>query len=383
MAKIYSPDAPEYQNLDKSKFALVQMDESIADAKFQDKPVGFFKDAMLRFRRSKVSILALVGIAIIILFAILAPMVSRYGYNDQNLERINLPPKVPVLSSIGILDGTRWLQNRKIDSLNDTERYPEGCVLETKNQRTVKGVELCDVKVDYYKYSGIEDGSAYWMGTDYLGRDLWVRMWRGARVSLLIAFISVFCNVTIGIVYGAIAGYYGGRTDMIMMRICEIVGAFPELVVVTLFILFFGTGMLSIILALVVQNWIGTARMIRSQFYRFKGNEYVLAARTLGVRDRALIFRHILPNSIGPIITRATIAIPSAIFTESFLAYIGLGIKAPEASMGVLLSQGQKVMQQFPNQVFFPALIISLLMISFNMLSNGLRDAFDPTQRGA
>ena len=201
--------------------------------------------------------------------------------------------------------------------------------------------------------------------------------------SLLIAFISVICNVCIGIVYGSIAGYYGGKVDMIMMRITEIIGAFPEIVVVTLFILFFGTGILSIILCLVVQNWIGTARMIRSQFYRYKGSEYVLAARTLGVRDMALIFRHILPNSIGPIITRAMIAIPGAIFTESFLAYIGLGIRAPESSIGVLLSQGQKVMQQYPNQVFFPAVVISLLMIAFNMLSNGLRDAFDPTQRGA
>ena len=113
---------------------------------------------------------------------------------------------------------------------------------------------MCDIKVDYYKYCGLEDGTYFWMGTDYLGRDLWVRMWRGARVSLVIAFISVICNVFIGIVYGSIAGYYGGKIDMVMMRITEIIGAFPEIVVVTLFILFFGTGMLSIILCLVVQN---------------------------------------------------------------------------------------------------------------------------------
>lgn len=247
----------------------------------------------------------------------------------------------------------------------------------------VQGVEMCDIKVDYYKYSGVEDGTYFWMGTDYLGRDLWVRMWRGARVSLLIAFISVICNVCIGIVYGSIAGYYGGKVDMIMMRITEIIGAFPEIVVVTLFILFFGTGILSIILCLVVQNWIGTARMIRSQFYRYKGSEYVLAARTLGVRDMALIFRHILPNSIGPIITSSMIAIPTAIFSESFLAYIGLGLQAPEPSIGVMLSRGQKVLLQYPSQVVFPAIIISLLMISFNLFGNGLRDAFDPTLRGA
>lgn len=359
------------------------MKDDIADATFQDKPIGFFKDAMLRFCRSKVSIVAFVGIVIILFMAIFMPMMSHWHYNDQDLNRINLPPKMPVLENVGILDGTRWLTNRRVDSLEDTTRYPEGSILKVINYRKVQGVDMCDIKVDYYKYCGLEDGTYFWMGTDYLGRDLWVRMWRGARVSLVIAFISVICNVFIGIVYGSIAGYYGGKIDMVMMRITEIIGAFPEIVVVTLFILFFGTGMLSIILCLVVQNWIGTARMIRSQFYRYKGSEYVLAARTLGVKDMALIFRHILPNSIGPIITRAMIAIPGAIFTESFLAYIGLGIRAPESSIGVLLSQGQKIMQQYPNQVFFPAVVISLLMIAFNMLSNGLRDAFDPTQRGA
>lgn len=382
MAEFYSSGAPDHQ-IKKEKFVFIQMQENIADETFQDKPVGFFKDAMLRFVRSRVSVAAFIGIITILLFALLAPELSRWDYNNQDLNRINLPPKIPALESIGILDGTRWLTNRRVDALNDTDRYPEGSILKVINHRTVQGVEMCDIKVDYYKYSGLEDGVYFWMGTDYLGRDLWVRMWRGARVSLLIAFISVICNVFIGIIYGSIAGYYGGKTDMVMMRITEIIGAFPEIVVVTLFILFFGTGILSIILALVVQNWIGTARMIRSQFYRYKGSEYVLAARTLGVRDRALIFRHILPNTIGPIITRAMIAIPGAIFTESFLAYIGLGIRAPEASIGVLLSQGQKVMQQYPNQVFFPAIVISLLMIAFNMLSNGLRDAFDPTQRGA
>lgn len=382
MAKFYSPDAPECQ-VGKEQFEFVQMQGDIADETFKDKPIGFFKDAMLRFCRSKISIVAFVGIVLVITLSLVVPAISRWDYNDQDLNRINLPPKMPVLENAGILDGTRWLTNRRVDGLGDTSRYPEGCILRVINHRMVQGVEMCDIKVDYYKYSGVEDGTYFWMGTDYLGRDLWVRMWRGARVSLAIAFISVICNVCIGIVYGSIAGYYGGKVDMIMMRITEIIGSFPEIVVVTLFILFFGTGMLSICLCLVVQNWIGTARMIRSQFYRYKGSEYVLAARTLGVKDMALIFRHILPNSIGPIITRAMIAVPSAIFTESFLAYIGLGIRAPESSIGVLLSQGQKVMQQYPNQVFFPAVVISLLMIAFNMLSNGLRDAFDPTQRGA
>lgn len=382
MVNIYTPNSEKWNNLDKNKFVLTQVNETILDAQFESKPIGFFKDAMLRFVKSKVSIVALIGIIIILIFAIIGPSMSGYHYNEQNLEYINLPPKIPFLAKFGIFDGGRVLQNRRVDGLDDKERYPEGSILRIFNEREVKGVKMCDIEVDYYVYSKIPEGKVFWLGSDYLGRDLWTRMWRGARVSLLIAFISVICNVCIGLVYGSIAGYYGGKIDMIMMRITEIIGSFPELVVVTLFILFFGTGMLSIVLALVVQNWIGTARMIRSQFYRYKGSEYVLASRTLGVRDRVLIFRHILPNSIGPIITRAMIAIPGAIFTESFLAYLGLGIKAPESSIGILLSQGQKVMQQYPNQVLFPAVMISILMVSFNMLSNGLRDAFDPTQRG-
>lgn len=383
MINVFSPSDPQWNDVDKAKLTLVQRDKTITDSNFETESIGYFKDAMLRFCKSKVSIAALVGIFIIILLAAVGPSMNDFHYNEQNLDYINLPPKIPFLAQFGIFDGGRVLQNRRIDGLDDTTRYPEGSVLRIFNEREVKGIAMCDIEVDYYKYSGVPEDTVFWFGSDYLGRDLWTRLWRGARISLLIAFISVACNVGIGLVYGSIAGYYGGKIDMIMMRITEIIGAFPELVVVTLFILFFGTGMLSIILALVVQNWIGTARMIRAQFYRFKGREYVLASRTLGVRDRVLIFRHILPNAIGPIITRAMVAIPGAIFTESFLAYLGLGIRAPESSIGVLLSEGQKVMQQFPNQVLFPAVMISVLMISFNMLSNGLRDAFDPTQRGA
>jgi len=377
--KFYTPE--NYTHIDTKKLRLVQLEEEIVDAKFESKPVGFFKDAAIRFCRNKSSILAVIGILIITIFAIWGPDMNEHGYNDQDPAAINLPAKIPALAKFGIFDGGRWLSNRRVDTLTNTEKYPEGCILDTRNYSTLKGVEVCDVLVDYYVYKDIEN--VYWMGTDYLGRDLWTRMWRGARISLVIALLSVCCNVCIGLVYGSIAGYYGGTVDMVLMRVAEIIGAFPQVVVVTLFVLYFGNGLLSIMFALVVQNWIGTAKMIRAQFYRYRDREYVLASRTLGVKDLTLIFRHILPNAIGPIITRAMVAIPSAIFTESFLAYIGLGIRAPECSIGVLLAQGQTVMMQYPVQVFFPATVISILMISFNMLSNGLRDAFDPTQRGA
>ncbi|MBQ2866238.1 MAG: ABC transporter permease [Clostridia bacterium] len=380
--KIFTPDAPEYQSVDTSKLTLVQLDETIHDAKFEGKPIGFFKDAAIRFCRNKSSLVAFVIIAIMIILAIFGPSFNEYGYNDQYGANKNLPPKIPGICELGIFDGSRWLTNRRGDQLEDTTKYPEGCILKTRYAGTVKGIDMYDVKVDYYLYKGIEPGTYYWMGSDYLGRDMWTRLWKGSRISLIIAFVSTSCNVCIGLIYGSISGYYGGWTDMIMMRITEIINAMPQIVIVTLFMLFFGAGLTSIIFALLIQNWIGTARMIRTQFYRFKGYEYVLAARTLGVKDFALIFKHILPNSIGPIITRAMIAIPSAIFTESFLAYLGLGVQAPDTSIGILLSDGQKVLMQYPYQVWFPAIVISVLMIAFNQMANGLRDAFDPTQRG-
>lgn len=364
-------------------FEFVQIDAELKDARFETEPIGFFKDAFVRFTQNRASVLATVFIIFIILFSLLGPMANPYGFDRTNTDRINMPPRIPLLKKFGIADGSVTLYNRRVENFSDRERYPEGAVLRIFNERTVRGVEMADVRVDYYKMVGAAENENYWFGTDYVGRDLWTRLWRGTRVSLFIAFVSVITNVIIGIIYGSIAGYYGGNVDMVMMRIVEIVGALPRIVIMTIFIMFFGTGLFSIVMALVIQGWIGTAKMIRGQFYRFKGREYVLAARTLGVNDAVLIFRHILPNAIGPIITQSMIAIPGAIFSESFLAFLGLGLQAPEPSIGVLLSQGQKVLLHYPYQTLFPGVLISVLMISFNVFANGLRDAFDPTLRGA
>ena len=197
-------------------------------------------------------------------------------------------------------------------------------------------------------------------------------------MSLIIAVVSVACNVLIGLIYGSIAGYYGGTVDMILMRITEILSAFPRVVIVTLFVMVAGTGMFSIIMALIIKDWVPTARMIRSQFYRFKGSEYVLAARTLGVKDLALIFRHILPNCISVIIISAALQIPSAIFTESFLSFIGMGVQAPMPSLGSLANAARAGISAYPWKLVFPALMICLITLAFNLLGDGLRDAFDP-----
>ncbi len=371
----------EIKSIPREEFELADNDWK-TDERFTTEAIGFYRDAFRRLRKNTVSMVSLSAILLIVILALIVPNVSGYSYVQQNLDQKNLPPKIPGLERLGIADGTRVLTNRKKSSIEDPNRFPEGSVLRIVREYQAGKQTAVDVLVDYYAYCGVPEGEYHWFGTDYLGRDIMTRLFRGARISLLIALISVGTNLIIGIIYGSVAGYYGGKIDMILTHVAEILDGLPYIVVTILFMLLFGSGMFSIILALTVTGWIGTARLTRAQFYRFKGREYVLSARTLGIPDYRLIFRHILPNTVGPLITRAMIAVPGAIFSESFLAYIGLGIKPPEPSIGILLSTGQGVLLQYPYQTFFPAVLISVLMIAFNMLSNGLRDAMDPNHRG-
>ena len=271
-------------------FELLQLDRELKDARFETQPIGFFKDAAIRLCHNGAALAALVLILIVIFMAAFGPGMNKYGYNDQYIDYVNMPPKIPFLAQFGMADGSRVLQNRRLDNVNNPEKMPQDAILEIFNEREVRGVTMVDVKVDYYLYTGCEE--TFWFGTDYLGRDLWTRLWRGTRISLFIAIISVLTNVVIGVVYGSVAGYYGGKVDMVMMRICEIIQSFPRVVIATLFIMVFGTGLFSIIMSLLISGWISTARMIRSQFYRFKDREYVLAARTMGISDRSIIFRY-------------------------------------------------------------------------------------------
>ncbi len=343
---------------------------------------SFYRDAFRRLMKNRVSVLSICVVLLVIALALLVPQISGYGYTEQNVKLKNIPPRIPVLEKLGIANGTRKVIGVKPSALNNTSRYPEGSVLKVLRTYTVSGKEACDALVDMYVFAGVPEGQYYFFGTDYLGRDILTRLFKGTQISLLIAFISVLTNLIIGVVYGSVAGFYGGTVDIVMSHLAEVLDGLPYIVVTILFMLLLGSGMFSIILSLTITGWIGTARLTRAQYYRFKGREYVLAARSLGVPDRNLIFRHILPNAIGPLITRTMIAVPSAIFSESFLAYIGLGIKPPEPSIGVLLSSGQSVLLQYPYQTLFPAILISVLMVAFNMLANGLRDALDPSERG-
>lgn len=223
----------------------------------------------------------------------------------------------------------------------------------------------------------------HWFGTDSIGRDLWVRVWRGARVSLSIGFIAAILNAILGSLVGGISGYYGGKLDMVIMRIIDVLYGIPALIVTILVMVVLGSGIKSLIIAMVIVGWIGTARFVRGEVLRLKGQDFVSAAKILGVKNINIIVKHILPNIMGLIITNLMMAVPNAIFREAFLSYIGLGIAPPECSWGILAKEGAKMLRIFPHQLFIPAFFICTTMLAMNLLGDGLRDALDPKLRGS
>lgn len=311
--------------------------------------LNYWQDAWRRLRKNKAAIFGLVLLFVITFLALFGPMMNNYGFDDQQLSRAKLPPKVPVLENVS------WL------GLDGTVAGADGA------------------RVDMYEQKGIDD--YFWFGTDGLGRDIWTRAWSGTRISLYIALLAAFIDMVIGVAYGGISAYYGGRVDNIMQRIIEVLVGIPNLVIVILMILVLEPGIISITVALTITGWVGMARIVRGQILKLKNQEFVLASKTLGAKDSNIILKHLIPNVTGVIIINTMFTIPSAIFFEAFLSFIGLGLQAPTASLGTLIEDGYKSLQIFPHIMIFPAIIISLLMIAFNLMADGLRDALDPKMR--
>ena len=327
--------------------------ESASESSMQDKEkisapsLSFMADSWRRLKKNKVAMVSLIILIIISMSSLLAPVIAPHDPNAQTVQYANMPPKIPGID---------------INGLNGT-------------------VKQNGVVIDKYEASNVPEDVYYYLGTDSLGRDLLSRILYGTRVSLFIAFMAALFNLTLGVVYGLTSGWLGGKVDNIMQRILEILSGVPNLVVVILMLLVLKPGISSIIIALALTEWLSMARVVRAQTLKLKNQEYILAARTLGQSPMKIAFRHILPNLAGVIIIQVMFSIPSAIFIEAFLSFIGIGIPAPNASLGTLINDGYKTFRFLPHLMWYPAGIMSVIMICFNLLADGLRDAFDPKMR--
>lgn len=279
--------------------------------------ITFWADVWRRLKMNKAAMISIGIIVLLVVLVIVGPMMTKFSFKDQDAQARNLAPS-----------------------------------------------------------------ATHWFGTDTAGRDIWARVWVGGRVSITIGIVCAVIAMIVGVAYGSVAGLIGGKVDNIMMRIVEIISCLPYLLIVILVCLWLNkTNLGSILLALSLTSWTGTSRMVRGQVLAVKNEEYVLAARTLGVPTWKIIIRHIVPNVLAIVIVGLTFDIPGFIFSEAFLSYMGIGLQPPDVSWGIMANEAQSQMLFYPYQLFFPTMAIALTMLSFTLLGDGLRDALDPKLR--
>jgi len=279
--------------------------------------VTYTQDVWRRLKQNKLAMAGLVIIILLAVMSIIGPHLSSYSYYEQDLDGKNMAPS-----------------------------------------------------------------GEHWFGTDDLGRDVFVRTWYGGRISLEIGLAAALIDLCIGVLYGGIAGYRGGKVDEVMMRIVDILWGLPYLLTVVLLLVVLEPGLGTIIIALTATGWLNMARLVRGQVLQLKQQEFVLAARTLGADTKRLLFKHLIPNAMGPIIVMLTFTVPNAIFAEAFLSFLGLGVQAPQASWGTMINDSLVVIfSEDWWRLFFPAFFLSLTMLAFNVFGDGLRDALDPKMR--
>lgn len=383
--------------------------EDLDKHKITRKSLTYWQDAWRRLKQNHLSMLGLVIIIILTTLAIFGPMMSHYSYSDQDLTLGNLSPKLTLTEAYEDKYVFVHPEYNLFDVTSDGEIIKRYEPIEDNKMQKFKTYEIegHEVKIDYtfaaiakqsgdpdaIKYKLFVDGKdvggptksvrnkTFWFGTDNLGRDVFVRVLEGARISLLIALIATLVQFFIGVLYGSISGYVGGRVDNLMMRIVDIISTIPLLLYVILLMVVLGNGIGTICIALGTVYWVRMARLVRGQVLSIKELEYVLAAKTLGASSWRIMIRHLIPNAMGAIIVSLAMMVPSAIFTESFLSFIGLGVSAPKASWGTLASDAIGGLRTYPYQLFFPSIFITLTVLSFNFVGDGLRDALDPRLR--
>lgn len=325
----------------KQKLVFAAHPEERLMETFQGKPR--WRETFDIFAKNKGALVSLIFVLLLVVLSVFGPILSRYTYDGIDMTAQNLPPRIQGLEKLGIFDGT----------------------LKGRNMYEIKGA------ADSY----------HWFGTDNLGRDLFVRFCYGTRISLLIGAVSALLNMVIGVAYGLVSGYYGGKLDMLMQRIIEIIHGIPSLVIVSLLVIVLKPGVTSIIIAMAISQWTGTARLTRANTLRLKEMEHIMASRTLGVGTVRILFKEIFPNLLSSVIVMTMMSVPGAVFMEAYLSFVGLGIPNPQASLGSLINDGYQNMLLYPSQMIIPAVFFALLMLTLNMIGDGLRDALDPTQK--
>ena len=339
--------------IDLSKFELA----TEAEKKQQDvmsESTTFFKDGMKKLMKNPLAVGSIIVIILVCLLIVIAPMVVPYQYSE--IIKVN---------------GSR-----------------------DRGAKNLAPFEYSEKEMEYIAQGG--EVFPHIMGTDAMSRDYFIRVVYGTRVSLLVGLFASAIVLVIGMLYGSISGYAGGRTDLIMMRIVDIIYSLPDMLIIILLsvvldqllagstgtiIAKLGTNMVSTFIVFGLLYWVGMARLVRGQILSIKENEYVLAAKSIGAKPGRILKKHILPNCLSVIIISTALQIPSAIFTESFLSFVGLGVQAPMPSLGSLANAAREGLQSYPYKLIFPATMICLIVLSFNLLGDGLRDAFDPKLR--
>lgn len=348
------------KNLFSSQINLSKFKPADEDEKRQKEVMSesttFFKDGMKKLMRNPLAVGSIIVLLVLIVTIIVAPMIVPYGYEEIN----------------------------NVDGRRD------------RTAANLGPLQYSQTELEWMEETG-ESRFPHIFGTDSLGRDYFIRVIYGTRVSLAVGFFASILVMMIGVLYGSIAGYAGGKVDMIMMRICDIIYSLPDLLMVILLSVVLdetlgnaiegtifaslGSNMLALFIVFALLYWVGMARLVRGQILTIKENEYVLAARTIGTKPTRILRKHILPNCLSVIIISVALQVPSAIFTESYLSFLGLGVSAPMPSLGSLANSARGALTSYPHQLVFPAVMICLIVLAFNLLGDGLRDAFDPKLR--